>query len=79
MKLIHISDTHHLHHCITIPDGDILCHTGDLTSKGTWSEVEQSLNWLESLPHKWKIFIAGNHDWWFEKTIGNFTSINGLV
>lgn len=72
MKIVHISDTHNLHGAITVPDGDILCHTGDLTGRGTWAEVENSLNWLESLPHKWKIFIAGNHDWWFEKNNWNF-------
>jgi predicted phosphohydrolase len=56
-----ISDTHSLKYD-DIPDGDLLIHAGDLTDGGTIPEIQQALNWLCSLPHKYKVVIAGNHD-----------------
>ncbi|MBE7640755.1 metallophosphoesterase [Salegentibacter sp. BLCTC] len=67
MKLICISDTHNKHEQISIPDGDILIHAGDITEGGTEREVRNFLEWFASQPHKHKIFIAGNHDFYFEK------------
>jgi len=67
MKLICISDTHNKHEEIEIPDGDVLIHAGDITEGGTKREVVDFLNWFSSQPHKHKIFIAGNHDFYFEK------------
>ncbi len=49
-----------------IPDGDILVHAGDLTMRGSLSEVAIALEWLADLPHQHKIIIAGNHDFAFE-------------
>ena len=67
MKLICISDTHNKHRQISIPAGDILIHAGDITEGGTKREVLNFLEWFASQPHKHKIFIAGNHDFYFEK------------
>lgn len=61
-----ISDTH-LRHRFEIPAGDILIHAGDLTMSGSLQEVARALSWLASLPHRWKVFVAGNHDFLFEK------------
>lgn len=44
----------------------MLIHAGDHTFRGTEKEVRAALEWLESLPHKYKVFIAGNHDWFFD-------------
>ncbi|KAL1409020.1 hypothetical protein Q8F55_005844 [Vanrija albida] len=55
-----ISDTHNTKP--HIPDGDVLFHTGDLTSFGTATELQDQLDWLASLPHRHKVLIAGNHD-----------------
>ncbi|KAF6749958.1 Metallo-dependent phosphatase-like protein, partial [Ephemerocybe angulata] len=44
------------------PAGDILIHAGDLTSTGTFPELDNVLSWLESQTHQHKVFIAGNHD-----------------
>ncbi|KAF9505568.1 hypothetical protein BS47DRAFT_1353829 [Hydnum rufescens UP504] len=55
-----ISDTHS--QTFEVPDGDILLHSGDLTSCGKEEELNHTLQWLASLPHKLKIVIAGNHD-----------------
>ena len=68
MKIIFISDTHTLHGQMLekIPDGDVLVHCGDVSSRGVGSEIDNFFFWFSSLPHKNKIFIAGNHDFGFE-------------
>ncbi len=66
MKIVCLSDTHNCNDQITVPDGDVLIHAGDATVRGTESEVEDFLAWFSSLPHKHKVFVAGNHDWLFE-------------
>lgn len=67
MRIVCISDTHTFESEIVIPDGDVLIHAGDATITGTPFEVSQFALWLKRQPHKYKIFIAGNHDWLFEK------------
>ena len=61
IRVVCISDTHTLKYD-GIPDGDLLICAGDLTNAGTVAEIQQALNWLASLPHKYKVIIAGNHD-----------------
>ena len=61
-----MADTHGFHERLTVPDADILIHAGDLTQMGTRPQVEESLAWLRSLPHRHKVLIAGNHDFLFE-------------
>lgn len=56
-----VSDTHNCQ-VENVPNGDLLVHAGDLTSKGTVSELHNQLNWLNSLPHEHKVIIGGNHD-----------------
>jgi len=45
-----------------IPDGDVLIHAGDFSKIGSLEEIQKFRSELESLPHKYKVFIAGNHD-----------------
>ncbi len=66
MRIVCLSDTHNFHDQIEVPDGDILIHAGDATGRGTVFEITQFAKWFTSLPHKHKIFVAGNHDWLFE-------------
>lgn len=33
----------------------------------TQREVHKFAKWLHRLPHKWKVVVAGNHDWFFQK------------
>jgi len=66
MKLVLMSDTHGKRP-LTVPDGDVLIHAGDLSMMGTLGQLQSSIRWLDSLPHKHKIVIAGNHDWLFQK------------
>lgn len=68
MKIVTISDTHTLHDMINVPYGDILIHAGDATLLGYEDEVRKFGKWFRSQPHKYKIFIAGNHDKSFEDT-----------
>ena len=60
IKVVCISDTH----CLNpeVPAGDLLLHAGDMTNKGTFDEIQALLNWINTLPHKHKVVIAGNHD-----------------
>jgi Icc-related predicted phosphoesterase len=66
MKIVCLSDTHNCNEQIRVPDGDVLIHSGDATVRGTPAETEDFLRWFSSLPHKHKIFVAGNHDWLYE-------------
>lgn len=67
MKIVFISDTHGLHNKVEIPNGDMLIHAGDVSSRGKEHEINDFLDWFANQPHKYKIFIAGNHDFFFEK------------
>ena len=66
MKIVLIADTHNRHRELTLPDGDVLVHAGDMTTGGTLEEVEEFNSYLGELPHRHKIVIAGNHDFCFE-------------
>lgn len=67
MKFVAISDTHNKHRSLRLPKGDVLLHAGDISSKSTRSEVEDFLDWFSKQPFTHKIFIAGNHDFYFER------------
>ena len=66
IRLVAISDTHGLHRHLTVPDGDILIHAGDITGHGQVEQVADFNEWLGTLPHRHKIVIAGNHDFCFQ-------------
>lgn len=70
MKIIAISDTHNKHETLTLPEGDILVHAGDATSKGSEYEVRRFLDWMRKQDFIHKIFVAGNHDWFCETNPG---------
>ena len=63
MKILHLSDTHGVHHRIhNLPEADIVVHSGDFTMTGSEAEAVDFLNWFCDIPFKQKIFICGNHD-----------------
>ena len=66
MKLVLISDTHGYHNEVFLPKGDILLHTGDISKRGGREEVIDFLDWFRIQDFEHKIFIAGNHDFFFE-------------
>lgn len=67
LKIVAISDTHTKHHRLEIPPGDLLIHAGDFTNRGSLKDVEVFNEFLGTLPHRYKIVIAGNHDFCFER------------
>ena len=69
MRIVCLSDTHNCNQQIAVPDGDVLIHAGDATIQGTMDEIVLFNKWFSTLPHKYKIFIAGNHDWLFETNL----------
>ncbi len=73
-KIAVISDTHGQHMGLALPDADILVHCGDFSSHGTYFNAIKFVNWFGAQPHKHKIFIAGNHDLYFEQ--GNPSDID---
>jgi len=71
IRIVCISDTHGQHAKLSVPDGDILIHAGDFSAFGdTPIEVIDFNRWLGTLPHRYKVVIAGNHDWMFERHPG---------
>lgn len=67
MKILAISDTHGLHDQLTeLPEADMIIHAGDVSKRGTESEIMSFLEWYSSLPYQHKIFVAGNHDFYLE-------------
>ena len=63
MKILHLSDTHGLHHQIKdLPEADVIIHSGDISHNGDENEVLDFLNWYIGLPYRHKIFVTGNHD-----------------
>lgn len=67
MRAVCISDTHGQHLDLRLPEGDVLVHAGDLTSRGTLEESADFLDWFSSQNYTHKILIAGNHDFIFEQ------------
>ena len=67
MRLVCISDTHSLQGNFPVPEGDLLIHAGDMCNMGSERDVQRFAKWLESLPHRHKVVVAGNHDWFFQK------------
>ena len=68
MKIVCISDTHGKHDLLNydLPEGDMIIHAGDVSNVGRIDEIHQFTEWFGNLPYKYKIFIAGNHDFGFE-------------
>ena len=68
-RITGISDTHNKHNQLNgkLPGGDILIHSGDITSLGRKHEVEQFIKWVSKQDCRYKVFIAGNHDMSFDR------------
>lgn len=67
MRIVFISDTHGQHDRITVPEGDMLIHAGDISSHGRVEEVCSFLEWFAGQPHPHKVFVGGNHDFCLEE------------
>lgn len=73
LHLVAVSDTHNQHAKLAVPDGDVFIHAGDFSKEGTAAETIDFLDWMQALPHKWKLLVPGNHDRriWFSHTEPN--------
>jgi len=49
-----------------LPEADMFIHGGDISKIGTDHEVEDFIHWFSRLNYKYKVFIAGNHDFYLE-------------
>jgi len=67
VRIVCISDTHNRLNEIDVPDGDILIHSGDATSRGTEKEIAQFNEDLGKLNFEHIIFCGGNHDFLLER------------
>ncbi len=73
MKIVAISDLHG--HLPNLPEADVICIVGDITSDNHRKDAaaqwewynEVYLPWVESLPARKVITVAGNHDYCFEE------------
>lgn len=70
LRLVLLSDTHGLHGHINVPEGDVLIHAGDLCNTDSEQDVLRFAAWIDRLPHRWKVVIAGNHDGFFQRQPG---------
>ena len=50
-----------------LPEGDVIIHAGDFTNTGSIKQTLDFCIWFSSLPYKYKIVIAGNHDLTLDK------------
>jgi len=67
LSLVLFSDTHQLHREMEVPDGDILVHAGDFTMfSRNVSAIADFNTWLGELPHRYKIIVPGNHEYFLE-------------
>jgi Icc-related predicted phosphoesterase len=62
LKIVCISDTHCGHDKLKMPEGDVLIHAGDFTYFGKPNQSEKFNEWLGTLPYKYKVVVAGNHE-----------------
>lgn len=69
MEITFISDTHNIHNELNedLVGGPLLIHCGDVSGRGSKREIDEFIDWFSSLPYTHKIFIAGNHDFLFER------------
>jgi predicted phosphodiesterase len=64
MRIVVISDTHeqNLNTKWQIPVGDVLIHAGDATARGKPESLRRFGAQMQQQPHRFKLFVPGNHD-----------------
>lgn len=65
MRIVAVADTHLFHDELTVPDGDVFVHAGDMCQRGDLAELRRAVDWMRRLPHRHKVIVAGNHDFAF--------------
>jgi predicted phosphodiesterase len=69
MRITLLSDTHNKHKQISPEyfNSDLVLHAGDISSMGYKHEIEDFCEWYDSIHSSINVFIAGNHDWGFQR------------
>ena len=86
MRIVFFSDTHRKHGFLEyslFEGADVVVFSGDMSGRGHKHEIEDFLVWYSAMPIQNKIFISGNHDFFWEKTdeldIKIFLENRGLI
>lgn len=83
VKIVFMSDTHDQLDRFKVPDGDILIHAGDGTNRGSAAELQRLNQHMAALPHPFKVYVPGNHDFMFqedpERAMKIFTAAQVLI
>lgn len=79
MKIAFFSDTHTIHERWysnlredvrdDFDSADMLIFTGDYSDTGSYKDTESFCRWFHNRPNRYKIMIAGNHDFFFDTEI----------
>ncbi len=75
MRIKSLSDSHGQHRGVPIPPGDVVIHAGDVSKRGEKGELADFLDWFGGLPHRYKIFVGGNHDFLLEDAPREFAKM----
>lgn len=71
MDIVCVSDTHELHRELDVPTGDVLICAGDFTMfSRSVAAIRDFDQWLGELPHRHKLVIPGNHEFFLEADPG---------
>jgi predicted phosphohydrolase len=70
VRIVAVADTHLFHRALVVPDGDVFVHAGDMCRGGDLVELRTAADWINRLPHRHKVIVAGNHDWAFAREPG---------
>jgi hypothetical protein len=62
LRLVCTSDIHGQQVQVKVPDGDVFIFAGDAAGQGGESEFRRFCQWVQWLPHRHKLIVAGNHD-----------------
>lgn len=90
MKVVGISDVHGMIKQATFPAGDVLVLAGDILRNYVRNDPvldafkqEQSLReldeYVKTLPYKYVVLVAGNHDWLFERNKSAIKTIKNMI
>lgn len=68
LTIVHLSDTH-LKKFPELESGNVLVHSGDALNYGSFEDLIKFREQLKAVKDNYKIiiYVAGNHDWEFEK------------
>jgi hypothetical protein len=72
-RFVCVSDTHNAipGGAFTLPPGDCLVHVGDMTTTGSYKELQKTVKWLEEADYEAKIIVAGMYHLHVKKTLAD--------